>query len=944
MRGYRQREAAPLVRRQAPAGFPWGRLSLALPGLAILWAAAASAQPQAAVPHLIERHPTDYQALPYPGGEPMTNVFSSSSAHRYGNAAPLILPFPFRFFGKDYTELAIATSGYVTFGSFSDAELDTMPNFSRERYNRDIPPPFDSTFNPSRMIALWWDDMDCRGRGSLRKQLLGSAPKRVMVIEWRRCYPYDSRSVFGGVQPDNPQGLLHMQLWLHEDSETIEVRYGDIEEGGDSNKHSASVGIVDLVSTDPHIVEAYTDFSCNPTCNASHWPVGQAVFYSPEANLSLLSLEAPSHGAPGLELPLRVHVANRGLRTARQIQTRAWLSTSAEVGPTSILLGDARTLRSLAHEGEATIEFAPLLPESLKPGAYFLVVQLDPDEEIPEIHEDDNFAVARLEVGTPRPELRIEAASVPSRAMLGETIEFEWLISNRGSAPVARVPYTMRLSRAGSEGLSGLELGSGTISLAPGSRLERKTTLPLPESVREGEYWISLWIDPLSELLKDGSSERSVSAGPIRLGTSTLQILTASLPPAELGSPWCVFLEARGGDPEEQRWELSAGSSLPPGLRLQESESPGGATLCGRPAAAGDFSFDLEVHSGDQVVVHTFLLEVAEAQLELSIATEELPAIRFEEPFETRLSAVGGQPPYRWSIVTGQPLPPGIELDPEGILHGSSTTPGAFPFGLLLEDTAGRTVRAQMLLLVSQPPTLRCTGMDEGLSLPLGEEADFSLQAVGGAPPLHWSSRYAFLLGEGGGGIRPLPEGAPLGLNLDSEGHISGIPQHVGRYLWQVEVMDSQGRASACNLSVQVGGAGGPRIITAQLAPAYLGKPYRSELRAAGTSRLRWSLLPSSELPDGLDLDADGGLHGLPSAIQTRSFLVEVRDEAGRVAVAPFSLEVQVPSARTETATDESNRNGGGCGTSGPTPSATLALFGLIFAWTWLLPRVPQRE
>ena len=56
-------------------------------------------------------------------------------------------------------------------------------------------------------------------------------------------------------------------------------------------------------------------------------------------------------------------------------------------------------------------------------------------------------------------------------------------------------------------------------------------------------------------------------------------------------------------------------------------------------------------------------------------------------------TAAGGQPPYNWALAPGSPgLPPGLFLQPGGLLSGVPTLDGTFDFIIRLTDGGGRTV------------------------------------------------------------------------------------------------------------------------------------------------------------------------------------------------------------------------------------------------------------
>ena len=101
-----------------------------------------------------------------------------------------------------------------------------------------------------------------------------------------------------------------------------------------------------------------------------------------------------------------------------------------------------------------------------------------------------------------------------------------------------------------------------------------------------------------------------------------------------------------------------------------------------------------------------------------TISTTSMPSAKRTAAYSASLSASGGQPPYRWSIVTGA-LPSGLQLNTStGLLSGSATKGGTFSFTVQGTDAASHTARRSYSLLVSTsgricgPPAYDCSRTD----------------------------------------------------------------------------------------------------------------------------------------------------------------------------------------------------------------------------------------
>jgi hypothetical protein len=90
------------------------------------------------------------------------------------NATTVPLPFPFKLYGQTYSSAAVATDGFLSFRDFDPLQfpVDNAPT---------LPDPA----IPNAAIYPLWDDMVIDALSSVRTQLLGTAPNRRFVIEWR---------------------------------------------------------------------------------------------------------------------------------------------------------------------------------------------------------------------------------------------------------------------------------------------------------------------------------------------------------------------------------------------------------------------------------------------------------------------------------------------------------------------------------------------------------------------------------------------------------------------------------------------------------------------------------------------------------------------------------------------------------------------------------------
>ena len=134
------------------------------------------------------------------------------------------LPFEFPFYGERYATAYISTKGYVTFlegnAIFSNTAL---PNAAR----------------PNAAVYAFWDDLEVDDQASTWTGLIGVAPQREYVIEWRNVTVHS-----GDVR-------LDVGIVLHENGD-IRLQYRGVGEDPRERGLSATIGIEDPTGTVAH--------------------------------------------------------------------------------------------------------------------------------------------------------------------------------------------------------------------------------------------------------------------------------------------------------------------------------------------------------------------------------------------------------------------------------------------------------------------------------------------------------------------------------------------------------------------------------------------------------------------------------------------------------------------------------------------------------------------
>jgi Putative Ig domain len=89
---------------------------------------------------------------------------------------------------------------------------------------------------------------------------------------------------------------------------------------------------------------------------------------------------------------------------------------------------------------------------------------------------------------------------------------------------------------------------------------------------------------------------------------------------------------------------------------------------------------------------------------QLSVSSIALPKAFRRQPYHAELGVQGGVAPFHWALQSGS-LPPGIDLGPNGVISGSTTVIGEFPFVATVTDssTPPRQQTQPLLLRVVAP-------------------------------------------------------------------------------------------------------------------------------------------------------------------------------------------------------------------------------------------------
>ena len=393
--------------------------------------------------------------------------------------------------------------------------------------------------------------------------------------------------------------------------------------------------------------------------------------------------------------------------------------------------------------------------------------------------------------------------------------------------------------------------------------------------------------------------------------TASLSITTTSLPSSTSGTPYSFTLAAGGGTPG-YTWSITSGK-----LPVEMSLAPSTGVLSGTPSTPGSFSFGVAVSDqSNPVQTKSATLTFVVLPKPLTITTRALPSVGIGVAYSQTVAAVGGSTPYHWSITSGT-LPPGLSLTAaKGIISGTPSAAGNYPFTIAVTDKSGSKSTSTLAISVI-PNSLNITTA----SLPsgtVGTGYSSALGVTGGTPGYTWSISAGTL---------------PAGLALGSNGVISGIPSASGTSTFTATVRDSS--IPALTQSAQetiVVSSTALQIAAASLAPGTVNTAYSSTLTATGgTPGYTWSV-SAGTLPAGVILASNGIISGTPTTSGTYSFTASVHDSGNPVQTQSATETIVIAAAALKIATSSLPSAIGG-----KSYSQTLSAVGGTLTYKWAI-------
>lgn len=116
-----------------------------------------------------------------------------------GYSSPVPIGFSFNYLGTAYDSFQVSTNGFIRLGSGLTSSIPTNALAGLDR----------------RIIAPLWDDLSVQDSASLTRLVTGTAPNRVLTVEWRNVKWLASAA----------SNNAEFQLKLYENGSKIEFIY-----------------------------------------------------------------------------------------------------------------------------------------------------------------------------------------------------------------------------------------------------------------------------------------------------------------------------------------------------------------------------------------------------------------------------------------------------------------------------------------------------------------------------------------------------------------------------------------------------------------------------------------------------------------------------------------------------------------------------------------------
>jgi hypothetical protein len=402
-----------------------------------------------------------------------------------------------------------------------------------------------------------------------------------------------------------------------------------------------------------------------------------------------------------------------------------------------------------------------------------------------------------------------------------------------------------------------------------------------------------------------GISHCSVLLTTLPPAPTPLSITCASPPSGEVGVAYSHAFPATGGTPV-YTFSIVSGS-LPTELSLDASTG----VVSGTPSASGTFPFTIQVE--DSVSATASVACSITIGTATSITCASPPQGEVGVAYTHTFPASGGTSPYTFTIISGS-LPPGTTLNGStGVVSGTPTVGGTYPFTIQATDSVGSSGNVACSITIITGPGISCGSPPTGS---VGVAYSHAFPASGGSTP------YTFSIITGS---------LPTGLTLDaSTGIASGTPTAVGTFPFTVQVTDAASMTNSVPCSIAI--ISTLAIMCGSPPSGVVGVAYSHTFPAAGGTPAYTFAIISGSLPTGVTLNTSTGTAaGTPTIAGTYPFTIQVTDSFSVTASVPCSIVIAAPGLSISCASPPAGTVGQGYSHAFPaTGGTTPYIFSII--------------
>jgi MYXO-CTERM domain-containing protein len=812
---------------------------------------------------------------------PLVNPIQTSRPLEGAGVTTINLPFEVFLYGRASRQITINANGFITIRRIGSG-YNQAPSISPS-----------TTFPHGYVAGLWADWCSSRGGPCINPataqtdtgvyyKIDTTLGDEKLTVEYRAVRHANDI---------NAASSATFSIAMHASGQ-IDFNYGDIVIG------ESTPGVPTTVLGRMGIEDYFgrTGMFVGPCAGASACTGAQlsalsnskiSIFIDEGPDVAVTDVTTTERAYPGLVLPITTVFASRHANPLGPTQLDVVLVSQSQTSTIGGLLLARTATMSLSPFETVSLSFNPALPLNLLPGYYRVVVIGDSTDMVDEVNESNNtvWSATVIRVAGRAPDFRPHAATLsPLSAAPGDTLIINFSVQNEGNEP-GNAEVTAYLSTNDAITTSDVVLGTTSLGqVNPGESRTATLTGVLATSVPSGRYYVGLIVDPTANVDELNEANNSLLlTNTVDVISNQLEITTVGLPAAVLTRTYSGRVQARGGN-GIYTYRLISGT-IPRGLVFNAEN----AEVYGIPLETGDFPLEFEVSSGSATARKIVSFSVVSPDIPLTIVTRSLPTGLAGTDYAVTPQVVGGMSPYQWSLMGT--LPEGLYLATNGTVVGIPQSSSISQFGLEVTDSQLATATVAYTLEIRAPSNL--TVVTSQLSeASVGVDYFYRMFASGGVSPYVWA-----VTGD-----------LPIGLAMTATGELTGIPQRVGRFNFQVQVTDSVGAKDTNTLFLEIISQDRLTISTLALPLAVPDQDYSAIIKAAGgTPPYTWTIPDEvSRLPKGLT--ARNGIESLEGEtamdfVLSGRFEIEgawavtirLEDSKGRMLERPFPVVSRIP-------------------------------------------------